>query len=153
MIAALRVAAHGQAHHAEFPTSASTRRNIMTPERRLRRAEAVIGCAGIAAAPRRPRRTAGTDAGAGPAKKPPPAPKRASSARRPVTPSGSAPTADNNDDLFKAARAATSRDHAPSSHQACRRLRVSQGTQGLGCRRMATARKKGLPLRQSTSHG
>ena len=93
----------GKPTNAEFPTSASTPPvNIMTPEPPLGAAPKPSPAAAVPAAPAAPRPAAApppapTQAQAA-AKKPPPAPKRPSSAA-PVqlTPSGAAPTADNNE--------------------------------------------------------
>jgi hypothetical protein len=94
----------GKPTNAEFPTSASTPPvNIMTPEPPLGAApKPSSSTAAAPASPAAPRPVAATPPASPPAqtaaKKPPPAPKRPSSAA-PVqlSPSGSAPTADNNE--------------------------------------------------------
>jgi hypothetical protein len=105
MIAALPASVPtGKPTNAEFPTSASTPPvNIMTPEPPLGAApKPSSSTAAAPASPAVPRSAAATPPASPPAqtaaKKPPPAPKRPSSAA-PVqlAPSGSAPTADNNE--------------------------------------------------------
>lgn len=94
----------GKPTNAEFPTAASTPPvNIMTPEPPLGAAPKPSSATAAApASPAAPRPAAATPPASPPvqaaAKKPPPAPKRPSSAV-PVqlAPSGSAPTADNNE--------------------------------------------------------
>ena len=93
----------GKPTNAEFPTSASTPPvNIMTPEPPLGAAPKPSPAAAVPAAPAAPRPAAAPPPAPAQAqaaaKKPPPAPKRPSSAA-PVqlTPSGAAPTADNNE--------------------------------------------------------
>jgi len=94
----------GKPTNAEFPTSASTPPvSIMTPEPPLGAApKPSSSTAAAPASPAVPRSAAATPPASPPAqtaaKKPPPAPKRPSSAA-PVqlAPSGSAPTADNNE--------------------------------------------------------
>ena len=92
----------GKPTNAEFPTAASTPPvNIMSPEPPLGAAPKPSSAAAVPAAPAAPRPAAAppapTQAQAA-AKKPPPAPKRPSSAA-PVqlAPSGAAPTADNSE--------------------------------------------------------
>src|SRR5205823_9242947 len=105
MIAALPASVPtGKPTNAEFPTSASTPPvSIMTPEPPLGAApKPSSSTAAAPASPAVPRSAAATPPASPPAqtaaKKPPPAPKRPSSAA-PVqlAPSGSAPTADNNE--------------------------------------------------------
>ena len=102
MIAALPASVPtGKPTNAEFPTAASTPPvNIMTPEPPLGAApKPAPSVATAPAAPAAPRPAAATPPSAqAAAKKPPPAPKRPSStAPVQLTPSGSAPTADNNE--------------------------------------------------------
>jgi hypothetical protein len=101
MIAALPASVPtGKPTNAEFPTAASTPPvNIMTPEPPLGAApKPSSSTAAAPASPAAPRPVAATPPAQTAAKKPPPAPKRPSSAA-PVqlSPSGSAPTADNNE--------------------------------------------------------
>jgi len=101
MIAALPASVPtGRPTNAEFPSSASTPPvNIMTPEPPLGATPKPPSVATAPAAPAAPRPAAATPPPAqAAAKKPPPAPKRPSGAA-PVqlTPSGSPPTADNNE--------------------------------------------------------
>ena len=53
--------------------------------------------------------------------------------------------------LSKASRRSLTSHHAASSHQACRRLRIRQGTQGLG-RRAHADREEKRPAASSYSH-
>ena len=93
----------GKPTNAEFPTSASTPPvNIMTPEPPLGAAPKPSSAAAVAASPVPPRPAAAPPPAPpqaqAAAKKPPPAPKRPSStAPVQLTPSGAAPTADNNE--------------------------------------------------------
>lgn len=93
----------GKPTNAEFPTSASTPPvNIMTPEPPLGAAPKPSSAAAAPGSPAAPRPAAAAPPPASPqaqaaAKKPPPAPKRPSTAPVQLAPSGSAPTADNNE--------------------------------------------------------
>ncbi len=93
----------GKPTNAEFPTSASTPPvNIMTPEPPLGAAPKPSSAAAAPGSPAAPRPAAATPPGSpsaqAAAKKPPPAPKRPSNgAPVQLAPSGSAPTADNNE--------------------------------------------------------
>jgi hypothetical protein len=91
----------GKPTNAEFPTSASTPPvNIMTPEPPLGAAPKPSSAAAAPASPAAPRPAAAASPPAqAAAKKPPPAPPKRPSSAAPVqlAPSGSAPTADNNE--------------------------------------------------------
>ena len=93
----------GKPTNAEFPTSASTPPvNIMIPEPPLGAAPKPSSAAVAPGSPAAPRPAAAGPPPASPqaqaaAKKPPPAPKRPSTAPVQLAPSGSAPTADNNE--------------------------------------------------------
>ena len=93
----------GKPTNAEFPSSASTPPvNIMTPEPPLGAAPKPSPAAAAPGSPAAPRPAAAAPPPASPqaqaaAKKPPPAPKRPSTAPVQLAPSGSAPTADNNE--------------------------------------------------------
>ena len=92
----------GKPTNAEFPTSASTPPvNIMTPEPPLGAAPKPSSAAAAPASPAAPRPAAATPPAPtqaqAAAKKPPPAPKRPSSAAPVQLAPGAAPTADNNE--------------------------------------------------------
>jgi hypothetical protein len=103
MIAALPASVPtGKPTNAEFPTSASTPPvNIMTPEPPLGAAPKPSSAAAAPASPAAPRPAAATPPAPtqaqAAAKKPPPAPKRPSSAAPVQLTPGAAPTADNNE--------------------------------------------------------
>ena len=122
----------------------------MTPEPLLGRAEAAAnrGPPAIARRPRLPRRhrrhrrrhTGRRQEAAATA-------ETAGQGAGPALAAAGAPTPTTTSDLSKRARPLHRRDHAASSHQACRRLRSVKELKGWVAERMATARKKGLPLR------
>ena len=147
----------GRPTNAEFPTAASTPPvSIMTPE---------PGPAATPPAPRAPASAANAVTVAAPRRRPPrwrrprsraetrrtPAPVQLAPAAARAAPRHRRPRPQTIDPFKSRSLIAKPRNHAASSHQACRRLRFRQGTQELGRRAHADRQEKG-PAASSHSH-